>query len=944
MFQEEKGMVAPDSLGDSSGQIANVYWSYPGLFSKSAPRISGQDDSYIDFPAQAAQFGVKDFTIAFWVSTAETLQLFDLIGNRTAGSHGNFVSIRMTGSDGAPPGQITAEIDEDGNGKNYAFLQSTTTGLNDGQWHYVVLVREGPALHLFVDGFLEDSKTAAGIADLNNGNPLRIGRSVRSAALRFAPMATFDSVEIFDSAAPPAVLSRGEFALLAAALQPPLQGQLDALIKGLKVAVIRRQAFTSKLAEVEIDLHRSQAKDDKTSAIGAAVAVGGGALLAISLVALLLAPATGGASLALEEAGLAAEAASLTAEGATLTAESAWAGAPASMAQGGIFAGGGLQLGGKIAATIGTQMSADESEAATKDVQARLQEEDVFLQNLSALNDEFQRQLEIAYAGLQASWPGDHEGETIPTLDEFFKLVRAVRHIPQSDVNEVQLWLQRGGHIVSTGLFVAGSLDRVIRGVLTAWGAICTLAGLAGDAAKQVLRATKSAAFGPNRVTPTLGEIAAAADVAGEPVVASRAITAMDFEIEHAGWAAGLVGDIFYSSEAGALRTMLAIKLMTRVSLAGAVVGIAMDAVALVDALKRIAAGSWTEAALNIRRARVRNEGLTHDLIQFLGTLDAQLFGKAAYFLKHNATGKYLAGDTYPSRFGGDDHMLQLTDDDWEGHLNNSVLQWAGVAIEVVGERADALSAERCRIRGRHDALRQRISGAAAIVNNTQFPYRLALMPPPYPARSKFKFVATEASKDSGWISIIDASASNGDFITYEDQLANSLPAGIYAYVLDENNEDKQQFTIMLSESPGQVFVSNYGHLKSGDHYVVLDESTGSLRTVWAKPDEFQVFMMAGNRCIQHRASFKCIRPNQDGSLGLDVLPQQECQWEWGDADAGGARPLRNTLTSKYLGFDDAIVVYGDGSAADAARREAARTAPRLWDTPTPWRFEPIDA
>ncbi|MBK8051281.1 MAG: hypothetical protein IPK16_31780 [Anaerolineales bacterium] len=418
----------------------------------------------------------------------------------------------------------------------------------------------------------------------------------------------------------------------------------------------------------------------------------------------------------------------------------------------------------------------------------------------------------------------------------------------------------------------------------------------------------------------------------------------MDFEIEHAGWAAGLVGDIFYSSEAAALRIVLSIKLMTRVSLVGAVAGVVMDALALSDALKRIAAGSWTEAALNIRRARVRNEGLTHDLIQFLATLDAQLFGKAAYFLKHNATGKYLAGETYPASIGGDDYMLQLNDDDWEGHLNNSVLQWAGVAIEVVADRAAALSAERCRIRGRHDELRHRISGAAVIVNNTRYPYRLALKPPPYPARSKFKFVATVASKDSGWISIIDNSAPNGDFITYQDHLPESQPSGIYADLLDENNEDNQQFTIMLSESPGQVFVSNYGHLKSGYHYVVLDASTGSLRTVPTKPDEFQVFMMAGNRCIQHRASFKCIRPNQDGTLGLDVMPQQDCQWEWGDVDASGARPLRNTLTSKYLGFDDSMVLYDDVPAKEVARREAARTAPRIWDTPTPWRFEPLDA
>jgi hypothetical protein len=124
------------------------------------------------------QFKTNDFTVAFWFRTQEKSRLFDLAGDRTAGSHGNFFAIRMTGKhESVPEGTVSVEIDQDSRGTNYIGVKSTTAGLNDGNWRHIAAIREGKSLALYIDGKLESTGKAAGIANIENHNDFRLGRS-----------------------------------------------------------------------------------------------------------------------------------------------------------------------------------------------------------------------------------------------------------------------------------------------------------------------------------------------------------------------------------------------------------------------------------------------------------------------------------------------------------------------------------------------------------------------------------------------------------------------------------------------------------------------------------------------------------------------------------------------------------------------------------------------
>ena len=124
-FEESDGSVAHDEIGQVNATLSNANCISPGYSSSKAVHIDGSNNSYISFGKGVGEFGTRDFTVSFWVNTTETIRLFDLIGNRTASSHGNFFCVRMTGNhESMPHGIVTAEVDEDGNGKNYVAVQS----------------------------------------------------------------------------------------------------------------------------------------------------------------------------------------------------------------------------------------------------------------------------------------------------------------------------------------------------------------------------------------------------------------------------------------------------------------------------------------------------------------------------------------------------------------------------------------------------------------------------------------------------------------------------------------------------------------------------------------------------------------------------------------------------------------------------------------------------
>ncbi len=200
-FDENTGTISYDagtSRTKVNAVLNNADWlDLSKVGSGAAVQINGADNSYVSFGNSVGQFGTQAFTVAFWFqSTDDSLSLADLIGNRAASGHGNFFAVRMSND-----GYVSAEVDQDASGTNYIGFRSTQSGLNDGNWHHIVVTRSTRTLALYVDGALSNSGTASGTANINNKVVFKVGRSLvdRSTA-RFAPDAVFDDVAIYSSA------------------------------------------------------------------------------------------------------------------------------------------------------------------------------------------------------------------------------------------------------------------------------------------------------------------------------------------------------------------------------------------------------------------------------------------------------------------------------------------------------------------------------------------------------------------------------------------------------------------------------------------------------------------------------------------------------------------------------------------------------------------------
>ena len=197
IFGEPSGNTTADSIGSATGTLTNVTRPYPGRYGLgNAVQLQPTASSQIDFSQPVGQFGTTDFSVMLWLKTTEQQRYFDIVGNRNSPSHGNFFSMRMTGNDpNAPHGRISIEVDQDGNGTNYTHVESTIVNLNDGRWHHVAAVRGGPSLALYVDGMWAGENAAKGVANINNGNPFRLGASLAGGV---SPGAVYCDLGIFD--------------------------------------------------------------------------------------------------------------------------------------------------------------------------------------------------------------------------------------------------------------------------------------------------------------------------------------------------------------------------------------------------------------------------------------------------------------------------------------------------------------------------------------------------------------------------------------------------------------------------------------------------------------------------------------------------------------------------------------------------------------------------
>ncbi|ETW94273.1 MAG: hypothetical protein ETSY1_35570 [Candidatus Entotheonella factor] len=193
--------VTDNTLKSVNGTLSNAVVETTDPTFGSVVHINGANNSFVDFGTAIGQFRTQDFTVAFWFQTTEQHRYFDLAGNRTVGSHGNFLAIRMTGNhESSPRGRVSVEVDQDGNGTNFIGVSSQVTGLNDGDWHHIAVVRRGNSLELYVDGVSSNRGSANGVANIANGNAFKLGRSLVGHDAKFAPNARFRALCVYDVA------------------------------------------------------------------------------------------------------------------------------------------------------------------------------------------------------------------------------------------------------------------------------------------------------------------------------------------------------------------------------------------------------------------------------------------------------------------------------------------------------------------------------------------------------------------------------------------------------------------------------------------------------------------------------------------------------------------------------------------------------------------------
>jgi serine/threonine protein kinase len=188
------------------------------VFSGGAVELHNTERSFVDFGVVAGQFGKRDFTISLWFKTSFSTPLhnLELFGNRSTGTHGNYLSLRFNNSV-TPPGRLDFAMGQGvnaaGSGINFFSILSRRNFLYDGKWHNIVMIRQGATGKLFFDGFLDtkvetfdsggDLRVGDGVADISSSTPLLLGRSPISSkypSLSLAGIMTFDDVQIFDRA------------------------------------------------------------------------------------------------------------------------------------------------------------------------------------------------------------------------------------------------------------------------------------------------------------------------------------------------------------------------------------------------------------------------------------------------------------------------------------------------------------------------------------------------------------------------------------------------------------------------------------------------------------------------------------------------------------------------------------------------------------------------
>lgn len=163
---------AKDSVGADNGRLVGAGFG-PGVFGPDQAFSFAGGGQRVVFNKSGGNRGRGDFTFAFDIKTTATVHqaVWDKrIACDTDGTP--FWGFRANGR-GSPAGSIDFEYGT----PLPSYSATSTTRVNDGKWHLVVVTRHGVTVKLYIDGNLEATTTTPTTQYLANNAPMRAGVS-----------------------------------------------------------------------------------------------------------------------------------------------------------------------------------------------------------------------------------------------------------------------------------------------------------------------------------------------------------------------------------------------------------------------------------------------------------------------------------------------------------------------------------------------------------------------------------------------------------------------------------------------------------------------------------------------------------------------------------------------------------------------------------------------
>ena len=186
-LNETSGSTAADVAGAHTGAISGAAW-IAGI-AGNALDFDGVDDGILAGTA-AAVTGTGDFSLAAWVKVNPASPLGTVIQQREPGGSG-FIGEYMLNVNA----NGTVNFFVYGSG-GYQFNLTTTTAINDGQWHQLAAVRSGASGKLYIDGI--EAASGSGTVQTMNSLAVSIGYDHRDSNKRFKGL--IDDVRIYSRA------------------------------------------------------------------------------------------------------------------------------------------------------------------------------------------------------------------------------------------------------------------------------------------------------------------------------------------------------------------------------------------------------------------------------------------------------------------------------------------------------------------------------------------------------------------------------------------------------------------------------------------------------------------------------------------------------------------------------------------------------------------------